>query len=238
MTEERSPSILRRILGIIWWLIKLIIILAVIAALGVAAYVAYTGLVAPIASNTAAINALRADLEATQDQINAQLRALQENIAQFEVPLRDQGSRLLELEAAGQDQSADLRSLRESLDAQAEAIARLEAAIEELQQEVPATRADLSRLKLNALLLKASGQVLRARVRLMENNPGDARRELEVARATLNQASEVGGEAAQETIAPILERLDRAYQSIEDNPFNAPGEVELLWRAINEAIGF
>ncbi len=238
MTEERSPSILRRILGGIWWLIKLIIVLAVIAALVVAAYVAYTGLVAPIASNTAAINALRADLDTSQDQINAQLRALQENIVQLEVPLRDQGSRLAELEVTEQDRGAALQSLRELLDAQVEAMTRLESAIEELQQEVPATRSDLTRLKLNALLLKAAGQVLRARVRLMENNPGDAQRELELARATLEQMGELGGEAAQETVALILERLDRAYQSIEDNPFNAPGEVELLWRAINDAIGF
>jgi len=85
VAEERKRSPLARVLGFFWALIKLILVLAIIAALGVGiywgGYYAYWGIVSPIASNTNAINLLQDDLEAARTELSQELAAQNERIA-------------------------------------------------------------------------------------------------------------------------------------------------------------
>ncbi len=315
MAEKQKKSASARVLGFFWALIKLVLVLAIIAALGVgvywAGYYAYQGIISPIASNTNAINLLQDDLEAGRSeliqeladqseqiaQLSAQMADAQERMAEMEETLAARDARMAEFErelAAGDarlkealadrdQQTADLQSelsaqservasheeqlagLKDALDAgaariadleealvdrdqriadlvaelsaQGETIANLDANLAELQAEVARPEEEITRLKFQDLLLKASQEAIKARIRLIQNNPGAAKEELRLVEASLRAAFELGDEEARAAVSDLQDRLAEVMRHIDENAFAATEELEILWRGIDVLIG-
>jgi len=304
VTEKKKRSPLARILGFFWALIKFILVLAIIAALGVGIYLggyyAYWGIVSPIASNTNAINLLQDDLETVRSELGQELAAQNEKIAQLSTQLADYeeriaglkdeltagDARIAELEKAlvdGGQRIADLESeltsqdervadyeegmmgLKDEMDAQAtriagleesladrdqriadlekgvssqnEGVAELGARLTELKAEAVAPEEEIARLNVQALLLKASQEAIKASIRLIQNNPGAAKEELGLVGASLSTAFELGDEEAKAAISELQDRLADVMRDIDENPFAATEELEILWRSIDALIG-
>ena len=304
VTEKKKRSALARILGFFWTLIKFILVLAIIAALGVGiywgGYYAYQGIVSPIASNTKAINLLQDDLEAARSELSRELAAQNEKIAQLSTQLADYEeritglqdeltagtARIAELEKAlvdGDQRMADLESelssqservagyaerltgLKDELDARATQIAGLEeslvdrdqriadlekglssqnegmaelgARLAELKAEAVAPEEEIARLNVQALLLKASQEAIKASIRLVQNNPGAAKEELGLVEASLRAAFELRDEEARAAISELQDRLADVMRDIDENPFAATEELEILWRSMDALIG-
>ena len=325
MSEERKKSPLARVLGFFWTLIKFILVLAVIAALGIGiywgGYYAYWGIVSPIASNTKAINLLQDDLDAARNELGRELTAQNEKDAQLSTQMADYGERIASLEeevvakatriaelekelSSQSERAADdeeritvledelgakaariaeleknlssqservagyaerLTGLKDELDARAtqiaglevslidgdqriadlekglssqnEGVAELAARLAELEAEAVAPEEEIAWLKVQSLLLKASQEAIKARIRLIQNNPGAAKEELELVEASLMAAFELGDDEARAAISNLQDRLADVMRDITENPFAASEGLEILWRGIDALIG-
>ncbi len=304
MPEKQKRSPLARILGFFWALIKFILVLAIIVALGVGiywgGYYAYWGIVSPIASNTNAINLLQDDLETVRSELSRELAAQNEKTAQLSTQVADYEeritglkdeltagvARIAELEEAlvdGDQRMADLESelssqnervagyeegiagLKDDLDAKAARIAKLEetlvdrdrriadletglssqsdraagldARLVELETKAGVPAEEIAGFKVQVLLLKASQEAIKARIRLIQNNPGAAKEELGLVGASLSAAFELGDEEAKAAISELQDRLADVMRDIDENPFAAAEELEILWRGIDALIG-
>lgn len=300
--QKRSP--LARILGFFWALIKFILVLAIIVALGVGiywgGYYAYWGIVSPIASNTKAINLLQDDLEAARSELDRELTAQDEKITQLSTQManyeeqiaglehelaagaariaeleeslvdRDQriadleeklssqservadheeritglkdeldakAARITELEESLVDRDQRIADLERGLSSQNEGVAELGARLAELEAEVTTPEEEIARLNVQALLLKASQEAIKARIRLIQNNPGAAKEELGLVGASLSTAFELGDEEAKAAISELQDRLADVMRDIDEKPFAVAEELEILWRGIDALIG-
>ncbi|MFQ6057941.1 MAG: hypothetical protein ACE5MB_03545 [Anaerolineae bacterium] len=257
MAERRS--VWSRIWGFFWGLIKLILALAVIAALGVGIYYgglyAYYGILSPINSNTNAINVLQGDLETAQRDFGRELQVRDERIAHLaeqiaQLAAQQEAIKALEEKLASQDQQ--VVALQEALAAHQEALAAadkgltgletklagIEKAMDRLAAQAAAPEAEITRLKVQALLLQASSQALKARMRLMQNNAGLAKEELGLMEPTLEAMARLGDEETRGTVEGLRARLEATLAAIDENPFVASEELDILWHEINATIGF
>jgi chromosome segregation ATPase len=149
VAEKQKKSALARVLGFFWALIKLILVLAVIAALGVGiywgGYYAYWGIVSPIASNTNAINLLQDDLGVIRDELGqelaAQLAAQNQKIAQLSTQMADSEERMAGLEEKLVARDARMAEFEEELAARD---ARLKEALVDRDQRIVDLQSELS----------------------------------------------------------------------------------------------
>jgi hypothetical protein len=74
--------------------------------------------------------------------------------------------------------------------------------------------------------------VLKARLHLLENNPGQAQLTLEEARPHLQRLSIVAPSAQDEALAELEGQFDTTITAIEDQPFIALQELEILWQLL------
>ena len=96
--------------------------------------------------------------------------------------------------------------------------------------------AEVRHLRVQALLLKAGGQVLRARIHLMQNNAGEAQRQLRSAALTLATAADLADEETAARIHLLQTRLNSALHTMGSTPFVAPDAIETLWQDIQATI--
>ncbi len=176
----------------------------------------------------------QATLQDQQEILQAQqetLQAQQEHIAQIAAA---EGA----LEAAIADTAKELNggiaAVRKDFEAE---MAGLEADFGTLEDQISGPEPELVQLREQTLLLKAAAQVLRVRIRLVQNNPGGAREDLTQLDATLAGISELP-EADAETIAGLRDQVAQLQIALDENPFIVSEQLDVLWLAITDLIAF
>ncbi len=190
----------------------------------------------------------RAELQKQNEAAFGQLRELVQKQAEL-------GQRLAQVETAAADakilvngaglgdQLAELERLKAEVEQEkqlaAERAAQLEKTLREQigAQERETAAAVAADLKLRALLFRAHGQVLKAKLDVAEGNRGLAKEEIALAVQTLKEA------AAQAT-DPLKARLDTAATQAEQartalvlESSTARDQLSLLWQQISALLG-
>lgn len=204
----------------------------------------YRQLVLPIQEQSARITALEERWTQAQDQAQSEnrrwqdrLTALEQQVAQLkeerirqteaqarlEQQVADQEKRLVQLEKELATQTAALTTLRESWQQE-------QAGWQTMQIS---TAAQLEGLMGRLILLQVAQDLLKVRLLLLEENPGQARLMLALAGAHLEQASLSWPEQA-EALATLRQRAVELDTLIAERSFRVGADLETLWAAIVE----
>jgi uncharacterized protein YhaN len=243
----------RLLLRILGWLVALI--LGVMC--GVLGYITlpllYEQAIAPVQANTADI----AGIEERLAEIDAQLTELEaaqtssavaqdealvdfqqqqvDRAAEMEGRLADAEARLNDAERTQADLAGQLDDLFTGLDIQASALELFEARLATLEEEIPGA-AEMQEFNRQLLLMRSWQEILKARVRLVQNNAGAAYDELLIAQASLSLAYDASTPEHQAELAPIMARMDDVLAELEDNPFAATEDLEIVWHDLDRLI--
>jgi uncharacterized coiled-coil protein SlyX len=247
---QRLGRAVRRVFG---WLIAAIFGLAIGLLVFVLAPGVLRNVLAPISANRADIDRLDSEVNQLDNQLSgvetdqaasvvAQEAALRDaqaaaekrvvaaeaRVAEAEGRLAGTEARLSDAEDEIAAQKALIADLQKTLDAYAEQVGLLETQLATLQEELPGVEEYAAYNRL-LLLMRAWQELLNARMRLLENNPGLALDVLGEARALLQEAYVSSTPEEQALLDPILARLDQVAVSITENPFAATGDLEIAW---------
>jgi chromosome segregation ATPase len=235
-------------------LLRLIFVVVLAILIGVGIYYGvpwvYWRLVIPVQDSAARIEMLQRDLEDTRADWNTELTEQGQRISALESDLAVQRERITALEG-------DMGRMDELLTAQGETLSELQAALDSTEEttgqlggDVEALYGELDTLRdeiadpnrvaaafeRRLILLQAWGEILKARQHLLEDNPGNARQALALARANLERVILLSPEPEAEALIAIRERLDAADTAIEERPFVAMNELEIIWRDLDTFI--
>ena len=244
--ESSGPDIGARLGKILRAIVILVLVILLGAAFGVVAYLfvplGVQALLQPVEENSTRIATLEAELAALEAEQAETAGAQQEFLA-------EQQDRLDEMVTTLGDQNAELASQADMLDEfeallddfdatlnnQEETLTDFDARVDTLEEELPGS-AEFAALNRNVVLLTAWQEVLKARLRLVQNNPGAALDELALAQSTLQALYEQSGEEQQAELDPILERLELVVANITANPFAATEDLEIVWHDLDRLI--
>jgi len=235
-------------------LLRLAFVVVIAILIGVGIYYGvpwvYWRLVIPVQDSAARIEMLQRDLENTRADWNTELTEQGQRISALESDLAVQRERITALEG-------DMGRMDELLTAQGETLSELQAALDSTEEttgqlggDVEALYGELDTLRdeiadpnrvaaafeRRLILLQAWGEILKARQHLLEDNPGNARQALALARANLERVILLSPEPEAEALIAIRERLDAADTAIEERPFVAMNELEIIWRDLDTFI--
>jgi chromosome segregation ATPase len=252
--KTQQPGCWSRLGRAIAVLLRLIFVVVLAVLIGVGIYYGvpwvYWRLVIPVQDNAARVEMLQRDLEDTRADWNTDLTEQGQRIFTLESDLAAQRERLAALEG-------DLGRMDELLTAQGETLSELRAALDSAEEatgwlgdDVEILYGELDTLRVEMadpnrvaaaferrlILLQAWGQILKARLHLLEDNPGNARQALALARANLDRVIVLSPEPEAEVLIAIQERLDAADTAIEERPFVATNELEIIWRDLDTFI--
>jgi chromosome segregation ATPase len=252
--KTQQPGCWSRLGQAIAVLLRLIFVVVLAVLMGVGIYYGvpwvYWRLVIPVQDNAARVDMLQRDLENTRTDWNTDLTEQGQRIFTLESDLAAQRERLAALEG-------DLGRMDELLTAQGETLSELQTALdsaedttgrlgddaEALYGELETLRAEMAdpnraiaAFERRLILLQAWGEILKARLHLLENNAGNACQALALARANLEQVIALSPRPEAEALSAIQERLDAADTAIEERPFVALNELEIIWRDLDTFI--
>ena len=235
-------------------LLRLVFVVVIAVLIGVGIYYGvpwlYWQLVIPVQESAARIEMLQRDLENTRADWNTELTEQGQQISALESDLAVQRERIAALEGdmGRMDelliaQEEALSELRPALDSTEEATGQLGDDVEVLYGELDTLRVEIAdpnrvvaAFERRLILLQAWGEILKARMHLLEDNAGNARQTLALARANLERVILLSPEPEAETLIAIQERLDAANTAIEKRPFVAINELEIIWRDLDAFI--
>lgn len=237
--------------GCLRLLIFALAVAAVTAALYYATPYVYRYLVTPVQNNRAVIEHIQRSQARWQDDLEGRLNDQSQRIAQLEAEsaaereaLSQSETGLAQQEEILADQAATLSELEASLEAQSQAIANLEqslddldAALSQLEGSVAGPETAVTRLQRQVSLLQMQQAALKARLHLSENNAGQAQSALEEARQPLRRLGSLASPAERGALAEIEEQLEAVTVAIEEQPFTAVQELEILWQLLQEFSG-
>jgi septal ring factor EnvC (AmiA/AmiB activator) len=250
----QQPGCWNRLGRAIAVLLRLIFVVVIAVLIGVGVYYGvpwvYWRLVIPVQDSAARVQMLQRDLENTRADWNTDLTEQGQRISALESDLASQRERIAALEAdmGRMDevltaQGGTLSGLQNALDSSEETMGQLGDDVEALSGELDILRveiADPNRLvaafERRLILLQAWGEILKARMHLLEDNAGNARQALSLARANLERVILLSPESEAEALITIRERLDAADTAIEERPFVAINELEIIWRDLDTFI--
>jgi chromosome segregation ATPase len=252
--ETQQPGCWSRLGRAIAVLLRLTFVVVIAILIGVGIYYGvpwvYWRLVIPVQDSAARIEMLQRDLENTRADWNTELTEQGQRISFLESDLAVQRERITALEG-------DMGRMDELLTAQGETLSELQTALDgteettgQLGGDVGALYGELDTLRdeiadpnrvaaafeRRLILLQAWGEILKARQHLLEDNPGNARQALALARANLERVILLSPEPEAEALIAIRERLDAADTAIEERPFVAMNELEIIWRDLDTFI--
>ena len=235
-------------------LLRLIFVVLIAILIGVGVYYGapwvYWRLVIPVQDNAARVEMLQRNLENTRANWNTELTEQGQRISALESDLAAERERIAALEG-------DMGRMDELLTAQGETLSELQTALDsaeettgQLGDDVEALYGELDTLRVEIadpnrvaaaferrlILLQAWGEILKARMHLLEDNAGNARQALALARANLERVIVLSPEPEAEALIAIQERLDAADTAIEERPFVAINELEIIWRDLDAFI--
>ena len=230
-----------------WSLLLLVLAgLAVGALLYVIVPPLFDRFVDPLAANNAAVRRLESNFDALRNEQNAALNEQQAAIldVQEEAAARVAGAeeRLAAAEGRLRDTedalAAQERRIAELEDTLGQTVAQLEAATAQLaalEADLPGA-AEYGEFNYQLMLVRAWQDTLRARLRLFENNAGLAEADLSRALETLRAVSASGTPEQQAALAPAIERMQTALESVQNAPFDAAADLEVAWNTLGELI--
>ncbi len=252
--KTQQPGCWSRLGRAIAVLLRLIFVVVLAILIGVGIYYGvpwvYWRLVIPVQDSAARIEMLQRDLENTRADWNTDLTEQGQRISALESDLATQKERIATLEA-------DIERMDEIMTAQGETLNVLQTALDgaeettgQLGDDVEALYGELDTLRVEIadpnrvvaaferrlILLQAWGEILKARLHLLEDNAGNARQALALARANLERVILLSPEPEAEALIAIRERLDAADTAIEERPFVAINELEIIWRDLDTFI--
>jgi len=248
---NRLGQAIARLLAV---LLRLIFVVVIAIFIGVGVYYGvpwvYWRLVVPVQESAARVEMLQRDLENTRTDWNSALTGQGQRISALESDLATQKERIAALEADVKRmdevliaQEKTLNELQTTLDSTEKTTGRLGGDVEALYGGLDTLRgevADPNRVaaafERRLVLLQAWGEILKARLHLLEDNAGNARQTLALARANLERVIVLSPEPEAETLIAIQERLDAADTAIEERPFVAINELEIIWRDLDAFI--
>ena len=248
---NRLGQVIVRFLAV---LLRLIFVVVIASLIGVGVYYGvpwvYWRLVIPVQDSAARVEMLQRDLENTRANWNTELTEQGQRISALESDLAAQRERMAALEAdMGRmdeiltTQGETLSELQTTLDSAEEATGQLGDDVEVLYGELDTLRVEMAdpnrvvaAFERRLILLQAWGEILKARMHLLEDNAGNARQALALARANLEQVILLSPEPEAEVLIAIQERLDAADMAIEERPFVAINELEIIWRDLDTFI--
>lgn len=255
--DVARPTVGQAIGRALGWLLRLLLIVLLGVAVGVLLYLTvpslFARIVQPIARSNAAVdrletavvtleaevddlrieqgqtaNEMQSALLDSQEAVAGRLAAAEERLAAAEARLRDaedalaaQAGRVEDLEDALSETLDQLDALTEQLDA--------------LEAELPGA-AEYAEYNRQLLLIRAWQDVLKARLRLMENNAGLAGEDLARAVETMERLYVASSAEQQAALDPIAARLQSALESIRSNPFAANNDLEIAWYELGQLI--
>jgi chromosome segregation ATPase len=235
-------------------LLRLIFVVVLAVLIGVGIYYSvpwiYWRFVVPVQDSAARVQILQRDLENTRADWNTDLTEQGQRISALESDLATQRERIAALEAdmGRMDeiltaQEETLIELQSTLDGVEEATGQLGDDVEVLYSELDTLRVEVAEpnrvaaaFERRLILLQAWGEILKARMHLLEDNAGNARQALALARANLERVIVLSPEPEAEALIAIQERLDAADTAIEERPFVAINELEIIWRDLDTFI--
>jgi len=252
--KTQQPGCWSRLGRAIAVLLRFIFVVVLAVLIGVGIYYGvpwvYWRLVIPVQDNAARVEMLQRDLQNTRADWNTDLTEQGQRISILESDLAAQRERLAALEGdlGRMDelltvQGETLSELQTALDSAEDTTGRLGDDVEALYGELDTLRAEMAdpnraiaAFERRLILLQAWGEILKARLHLLENNAGSARQALALARANLEQVIALSPEPEAEALSAIQERLDAADMTIEERPFVALNELEIVWRDLDTFI--
>ena len=235
-------------------LLRLIFVIVLAVLIGVGIYYSvpwiYWRFVIPVQDSAARIEMLQRDLENTRADWNTDLTEQGQRISALETDLATQKERIAALEAdMGRmdelltTQGETLIELQSTLDGAEEATGQLGDDVEVLYDELDTLRVEVAEpnrvaaaFERRLILLQTWGEILKARMHLLEDNAGNARQALALARANLERVIVLSPEPEAEALIAIQERLDAADTAVEERPFVAINELEIIWRDLDTFI--
>ncbi len=252
--KTQQPGCWNRLGRAIAVLLRLVFVVVIAILIGVGIYYGvpwvYWRLVIPVQDSAARIEILQRDLENTRTDWNTDLTEQSQRISALESDLAAQRERIAALEGdmGRMDellvaQEETLSELRPALDSTEEATGQLGDDVEVIYGELDTLRVEMAdpnrvvaAFERRLILLQAWGEILKARMHLLEDNAGSARQALALARANLERVILLSPEPEAETLIAIQERLDAANTAIEERPFVAINELEIIWRDLDAFI--
>jgi hypothetical protein len=159
----------------------------------------------------------------------------QDILDEMAVTLGDQDGRLADQDTSLEEFETALGAFETGLEEQGALVAGFEERVTALEDDLPGS-GDVATLNRNIALLTAWQEILKARLRLVQNNPGSALDELALAQSTLQAVYAASDETQQAELDPILMRLDLVIENLTENPFAATEDLEIAWHDLDRLI--
>ena len=240
-TQATSPGFWRFLRGLLRLLLFAVIVAIITGAIFLAMPYAYRYLLLPVQNNRLVIDHVQRTQTQLQKDVIQQTADQQQRLAQLEAALAAEREIRSELESRLADQAESVTAqataqagLLENMTQQSQSLAGLAATLRTLDESVTgmeqvlsAPDSEFSRLRQQTLLLQMGQTLFIARLHLVENNAGQAQAVLGEAGQTLNQLAEMAGPQA-EAVTELQTQLERAKTAIEERPFTALQELDIL----------
>jgi chromosome segregation ATPase len=129
-----------------------------------------------------------------------------------------------------QDQT--ITTLEQSVDALDASLTDLDTAVAKVEEAINTPETEVVNLQQQTLILQISQAALKARLHLIENNPGQAQQSLEGAASALDRLEALIPPEKEKDLAEIQAQLQTVITAIEEQPFIATQELEILWELL------
>ena len=233
LARPSGPSFGQRLGGFFAFLVKLLLLLVLLAAIAAGVYFGwpfvYNQYVRPVQENTIR----QAELEIRQEQERSRLAALETQTAG---QMTEQAALLAGQSALqGQQQAEGLRIAAQEtrLSAQSSSLTNLEATQAALQSTNLELKTDLER---QVKLLRALELLSRARLYLTQSNFGTARQDVQSARDLLAEVQPGAPEPLGKQLLEVLQRLDLGLARLPDYPVTASDDLDIAWQVLMQGI--
>jgi uncharacterized coiled-coil protein SlyX len=234
-----------------------LIVALIIVAVFYAMPTAYNYLVLPVQNNRVVIDHLRRaetqmqkDMSSQQEQMAAlesSLTAEREARGELESQLAQQAETIAAQATAiaqlGTDADAQAlvvagqSDLEIRLDEQEDTLIELEDTVGELETvlgDLEENTLAMGETQQQARVLQASQAIIKARLHLGENNPGLAQDSLEIVGEVLEELEILILPEQAEGLTAIQEQLETVVTAIDEQPFIATQELEILWLLLQQ----
>ncbi|MDH3308174.1 MAG: hypothetical protein OEO77_11730 [Acidimicrobiia bacterium] len=235
-STEESPGRMRRFGRTVWRVIRMLLILAIVAGIGVAIYFGWPIVneryIQPIASNSAGLQTAAGRMDGAE----AQIADLEERVAALSAADAGVPERLTAIDEA----IAELTANQSSTDSRLDSVDRQIAGHTERLDSLDTIQADLA-AGIEGASAEASRQVevlrsmellSRARLFLYQANYGLARADVQVARTVLADVQATYPDWQPDVMTEVLFRVDKASTALPLFPVAASDDIDIAWQVL------
>jgi hypothetical protein len=224
-----QPGAFRRFFRQLWRLIKIVLVLAILAGIGLAIYTGWPIVkeryLDPIASNSAAAQTAVERL----DSADARLGDLETQVATLVEAEAGLPERLAAIESAQEDFDALVGSMTSQIDEHSSRLDDLDTIQAELTSGLDTANAETVR---QVELLRSMELLSRARLFLFQANYGLAKADVQTARTILAGVQTDYPDWEPEVIAETLFRVDKTLGALPLLPVPASNDLDIAWQVL------